>query len=176
MSNATRRLLLAAAALVGAAGFASAAGAADTLAAGDPVRGEYLATIMVCGDCHSGRLADGRIDRDLYLAGGSDGFEIPGLGIFWPPNLTTDAATGLGAWSAEAIAAAIREGVRPDGRILAPIMPYAFYQALSDADTADLVAYLRSLPAVSRAVPTPAGTREAALAPYLAVVVPAAAP
>ncbi len=155
---------------------ATGAAAAGDLAGGDAVRGEYLATIMVCGDCHSGRLENGEIDPPFYLAGGTAGFEIPGLGVFWPPNLTPDAETGLGTWSAAEVAAAIREGVRPDGRILAPIMPYAFYGRLSDTDVADLVAYLRALEPVRHAVPAPVGTAETAAAPYYAVVVPASMP
>jgi mono/diheme cytochrome c family protein len=154
---------------------ATTAAAVDAVAAGDAVRGRYLATIMVCADCHSGRLADGRIDEAYYLAGGTAGFEIPGMGVFWPPNLTPDPATGLGDWSDQEIAAAIRDGVRPDGRILAPIMPYAFYQVLTNADMADLLAYLKSVPSVAHAVPAPVGPAETASAPYYAVIVPAVA-
>jgi mono/diheme cytochrome c family protein len=154
---------------------ATTALAVDAVAAGDAARGEYLATIMVCGDCHSGRFADGDIDPALYLAGGSAGFEIPGMGVFWPPNLTPDPKTGLGDWSAGDIAAAIRDGVRPDGRVLAPIMPYAFYRVLTDTDVADLVAYLQSVAPVEHQVPAPIGSTEAAAAPYYAVIVPAAA-
>ena len=146
------------------------------LPGGDASRGAYLATIMVCGDCHSGRLPDGRIDPAAFMAGGAAGFEIPGLGIFYPPNLTSDSTTGLGNWSDAEIAAAVREGVRPDGRLLAPIMPAEFYRALTDADVADLVAYLRSLPPVVHAVPAPVGMEQVAPAPYYAVIVPASAP
>jgi cytochrome c553 len=170
----TTRHLLATALLTAAAGVAADASAVDATT-GDAVRGQYLATIMVCADCHSGRLADGRIDEAYYLAGGSAGFEIPGMGVFWPPNLTPDPQTGLGDWSAAEIATAIREGVRPDGRMLAPIMPSEFYRVLTDTDMADLVAYLQSVQPVAHAVPAPVGTTEAASAPYYAVLVPAAA-
>jgi mono/diheme cytochrome c family protein len=143
---------------------------------GDPTRGAYLATIMDCQGCHSGRLPDGRIDPAAHLTGGSLGFELPGLGIFYPPNLTPDAATGLGAWSEAEVTTAIREGIRPDGRILAPIMPWESYRVLTDGDVADLVAYLRSLPPAHHAVPPPAGDGTMAEAPYFAMVVPASAP
>lgn len=145
-------------------------------AAGDAARGEYLAAIMDCTGCHSGRLPDGRIDPAAHLTGGTIGFEMPGLGIFYPPNLTGDAASGLGGWSDAEIVTAIRQGARPDGRILAPIMPWESYGRLTDADAADLVAYLRSLPAAASPVPGPFGIGEASPAPYFSVIVPAAAP
>jgi mono/diheme cytochrome c family protein len=159
-----------------AAGIATAAAAAEPVASfdGDATRGAYFAAIMDCQGCHSGRLADGRIDAAAHLTGGTIGFELPGLGIFYPPNLSPDAATGLGAWSDAEIAAAIRQGIRPDGRILAPIMPWESYHVMTDADVADLVAYLRSLPAADHAVPGPLGTAETATAPYFTVVVPGA--
>lgn len=170
---------LALAALAGGLPATAAATAAGTgpaaLAGGDASRGAYLAAIMDCQGCHSGRLQDGRIDPAAHLTGGSIGFELAGLGIFYPPNLTPDAATGLGTWSEAEVAAAIREGVRPDGRILAPIMPYESYHVMTDADATDLVAYLRSLPATEHAVPGPLATAETATAPYFTVVVPAAA-
>lgn len=141
--------------------------------AGEVERGAYLAAIMDCQGCHSGRLENGAIDPAAHLTGGPLGFELPGLGIFFPPNLTPDAATGLGAWSDGEVVRAVREGVRPDGRILAPIMPWESYRALTDADAAALVAYLRSLEPVERAVPAPVGPGETAAGPYLGVVVPA---
>jgi mono/diheme cytochrome c family protein len=48
---------------------------------------------------------------------------------------------------------AIRHGVGPDGRALA-LMPSTSYQHLSDPDLAAVVAYLKSVPAVSRSLPT----------------------
>lgn len=135
-------------------------------------RGAYLAAIMDCTGCHTPGVFMGKPDMGRFLGGGDVGFQIPGLGIFYPPNLTPDAETGLGRWNAEAIIAAVRQGVRPDGRQLAPVMPYLSYAKLTDADARALVAYLKSLPPVRQAVPAPVGPQEAAKAPYLSVIVP----
>ena len=139
---------------------------------GDPVRGAYLASIMHCNGCHTPRGPEGAPIMERFLQGGTVGFEIPGLGIYFPPNLTGDAETGLGRWTDAEIVAAIREGVRRDGRMLAPAMPANDYAALSDADAADLVAYLRSLAPVSHAVPGPFGPGERVPGPYYTVAVP----
>src|SRR4051812_37469505 len=74
-------------------------------------RGEYLATIMDCGGCHTGGALAGQPDPQLYLAGSEIGFGIPGTGFFYPPNLTPDRETGLGAWGEAEIIRAIRTGV-----------------------------------------------------------------
>ena len=65
---------------------------------------------------------------------------------------------------------------RDDGRVLAPVMPWHAYSALNDADARALARYLRSLPPVRHAVPAMVGASETPTAPYLAVVVPGAAP
>lgn len=49
-------------------------------------RGEYLATIMDCGGCHTAGALVGKPDPARYLAGSQVGFQIPGLGIFYPPT------------------------------------------------------------------------------------------
>ncbi len=135
-------------------------------------RGEYLARIMDCTGCHTPGVMSGNPDMAKYLAGGDVGFEIPGLGIFWPPNLTSDEATGLGSWSAAEIAHAVRTGETPDGRILAPIMPYMSYAAITDDDAMALAAYLKSLPPVSNPIPDPVGSPADATLPYLTIMVP----
>lgn len=86
-------------------------------------RGKYLVTFDGCNDCHTPGYFFGEPDMARYLAGSEVGFEMPGLGVFYGPNLTPDNETGLGKWSAAEIAAAITKGQRPDGRMLVPIMP-----------------------------------------------------
>jgi mono/diheme cytochrome c family protein len=135
-------------------------------------RGEYLATIMDCAGCHTTGVFFGKPDPERYLAGSEVGFQIPGLGIFYPPNLTPDRETGLGAWSAEDIVKAVRTGERPDGRILAPAMPYMHYGKLSDADAFALATYLKSIKPVRHQVPAITGPSEKPTAPYLTVVAP----
>lgn len=167
----TKRTRKRAALIVGllvAANWLATAAAAHSL----EERGAYLAAIMDCTGCHTGGALAGQPDPALYLAGSDIGFALPGLGVFYPPNLTPDAETGLGSWSAEDIVRAVRSGERPDGRILAPIMPYHSYGKLTDADAAALTAYLKSLPPVSHKVPGPFGPDEKPTAPYLAPVMP----
>jgi mono/diheme cytochrome c family protein len=135
-------------------------------------RGAYLAQIMDCGGCHTGSALIGNPDPARYLAGSDVGFAVPGLGIFYPPNLTPDSETGIGSWSEADIIQAVRTGVVPDGRELAPVMPWHSYGALTDADAAALAAYLKSLPAVKFAAPTFVGWGEKAPGPYLAVTAP----
>jgi len=50
---------------------------------------------------------------------------------------------------------AIRDGVRPNGRQLSPQMPYGYYKIFTPSDLEAVVAYVRSLPAVSSKVPAP---------------------
>ena len=80
---------------------ASLASAGDSLTK----RGAYLARVMDCAGCHMPRDATGMPIASAGLSGGTVGFEIPGMGIFWPPNLTPD-ASGLGGWSKDQIATA----------------------------------------------------------------------
>ena len=154
------------------AGLLATLTSAPAQATGDPERGAYLAAISDCGGCHTPGAMTPHPDITRPMAGNTIGFAIPELGIFYPPNLTPDIATGLGAWTEDEIVRAIRTGERPDGRILAPIMPWRAYAAYSDADIADLVAYLRSLPAVEHQVPGPFGPDETPPAPYMAFVFP----
>jgi mono/diheme cytochrome c family protein len=134
-------------------------------------RGGYLARVMDCGGCHTPRGPDGAPILDRALTGGTVGFEIPGLGIFWPSNLTPD-ATGIGGWTEAEVVTAIRTGLRPDGRMLAPAMPSPSFAGLTDEDAAALAAYLLSLPAVANAVPGPAAAGGDAPAPFYRVVLP----
>jgi mono/diheme cytochrome c family protein len=48
---------------------------------------------------------------------------------------------------------ATRNGVRRDGKALAPAMPYSFFHNMADADAEAIVAYLRTVPAVDQPFP-----------------------
>jgi mono/diheme cytochrome c family protein len=112
-------------------------------------RGHYLADLMGCQNCHTPFGPQGP-DLDHVWAGG---LEVPeAFGTWRSPNITQDEATGIGAWTDEQILAAVREGKRPSGEMLFPIMPYPLYNALSDEDGKALVAYLRTVPAKAHKV------------------------
>ena len=154
------------AALVAAALAASAQGAFA-----QDNRGEYLVRIMDCSGCHTPGALLGAPEMDKALSGGNVGFEIPGLGIFYPPNLTSD-ATGAGSWSEDEIIAAVTKGTRPDGRQLAPAMPWHAYSALTEEDARALASHLKSTAPIENTVPAPVGPGEKAPLPYLAVNMP----
>ena len=97
-------------------------------------RGKYLVGFGGCIDCHTPGYFFGKPDMPRALAGSEVGFEIPGLGVFYGPNLTPDKETGLGSWSKEQIVTALQKGTRPDGRQLAPIMPWKAFANLTKSD------------------------------------------
>ncbi len=121
--------------------------------AADPAvveRGKYLADVMGCVHCHTPFGPNGAPDLNKAWAGG---LEVPEkFGTWRSPNITPDPETGIGKWTDEQIIAAVREGKRPDGTALKLVMPYLFYNALSDDDARALVAFLRTVPEVSNKV------------------------
>ena len=133
-------------------------------------RGRYLVSVISCGDCHTPGALLGRPDMARYLGGSDVGFAIPGFGVFVAPNLTPDPATGLGKWTEKEIATALTTGVRPDGRILAPIMPWRSFAHLTAADAMAIAVYLKSLPPVVHQVAGPFGPTESATVPVEAVI------
>jgi mono/diheme cytochrome c family protein len=135
-------------------------------------RGKYLVTLGGCLDCHTPGYFFGKPDMDRFLGGSEVGFEIPGLGVFHGPNLTPDRETGLGNWSEKDIIRAVRTGVRPDGRELAPIMPWRAFASLTDTDAQAIAAFLKSIPPVSNKVPGPFGASERPTSFVMKVVAP----
>ena len=75
-------------------------------------------------------------------------FAPDGVPFATAPNLTPDRETGIGTWSDDMLARAIREGISHDGRAMFPVMPYQKFRRMSDEDLAALVVYLRSLPPI----------------------------
>ena len=155
---------------------AALAAVVATAAAADPQteRGKYLVSLGGCNDCHTPGYFLGKPDFSRALGGSEVGFELPGLGVFHGPNLTPDKETGLGNWTAEEIVAAIKKGQRPDGRELAPIMPWRGLSVLTQEDALAIAAYLKSLPPVKNKVPGPFGPNEAPTSFVMKIVPPAA--
>ncbi|WP_249164318.1 cytochrome c [Bradyrhizobium jicamae] len=137
--------------LVSVAGILSVTAQAET-----PVeRGHYLVEgVLTCGNCHSPRGPGGVIDSTKLYSGGPQTWDEPTFTVRGA-NITPDAASGIGKWSDDDIKKALSEGIRPSGGPLAPIMPYGFYKIFTTGDLEAIVAYLRSVPAVSNAVQPP---------------------
>ncbi len=115
-------------------------------------RGRYLVeTIGACGNCHSGRDDDGNFIPGLELAGNFV-IDEPAFTAY-APNITPDPETGIGNWTDEELDRAIREGIDRDGRVMIPPMAFPYFRDISSNDMAAIIAYLRSVPAVSRQVP-----------------------
>jgi len=109
-------------------------------------RGTYLMRgIVACGNCHTPKDGSGR-----ELAGGFV-IEAPPFRAV-ASNITPDRETGIGTWSDQEIVDAIRNGRRPDGRLLGPPMPFEDYRKMSDRDARAIVAYLRAVKPVSNKV------------------------
>ncbi len=144
-------LLLAAAALAPSLRPANAADQ-DQIA-----RGKYMVGLMGCTDCHTPGHFLGKEDHTRYLGGSDVGFAIPGLGVFVGPNLTPDNETGLGKWTQAQIVTALTKGETPEGRMLAPPMPWRNFASLTPSDAQAIAAYLKTLPPVSHQVAGPFG-------------------
>lgn len=100
-------------------------------------RGQHLATAVTnCAMCHGENLGGMK-----FIDAG------PLIGTVYTPNLTSGRGGIGGRFTGADWARAIRHGVDPTGRPL-KIMPAEDFQYLSDADLADIVAYIRSRPPV----------------------------
>lgn len=119
--------------------------ATGTAYAASVERGDYLVnTIMACDSCHT-PFGPGGFDASKALSGRlveqSDAFTAIA------PNITP--AGRVAGWSDAELAKAIREGLRPDGTLIGPPMPFELYREISDEDLASIVAYLRTVPPVT---------------------------
>lgn len=119
-------------------------------------RGKYLVEgLLQCFICHS--------ERDWKSPGGPPVPGQEGAGQvrsddgqyrLVAPNLTPDAETGIGRWTDERLARAIRQGVSHDGRVLSPRMWYNSFRHLPDEELQSVIAYLRSRKPISKSLPS----------------------
>jgi mono/diheme cytochrome c family protein len=152
-------------------------------------RGEYLVTTGGCGDCHTPLKvgANGpEPDASRLLSGHPEALVMPPApklpagpwlvvvsatntawagpwGVSFTANLTSDAETGIGRWTAKQFADTMRSGRHLGvGRPVLPPMPIPAYRNFNDADLAAIYAYLQTVPAVRNRVPQPVPPAEAA--------------
>jgi len=119
-------------------------GANTALAAGSVERGDYLVnSIMGCGNCHTPAGPQGFDTSKAF--GGRVVDDSPAMHAV-SANITPGGP--VKDWTDEQFMKAIREGIRPDGSLIGPPMPFEVYSGISDDDLASIVAYLRTVPAV----------------------------
>lgn len=107
----------------------------------DPARGKVAFAAMGCASCHAAPDSDDR----LTLAGGH-AFTTD-FGTFYASNISPDPTHGIGEWSDADIASAVKYGRSSQGQHLYPALPYTSYIKADLQDIADMIAYLRTLPA-----------------------------
>ena len=136
-------------------------------------RGQYLATVSGCHDCHTPGSLYGAPDMKRALSGSDLGWKGP-WGVSYATNLTPDRTTGLGSWTDEEIRRAIQNGVGKDGGPVAPPMPWPNFAHYTRDDVMALIAYLRSIPAVVHQVPAGVPPNGTPLGPVLELPPPPA--
>ena len=119
-------------------------------------RGDYLAAIGHCQECHTPRGREGAMDGTRAFAGApaSAGFE-------GAPNITPDRATGLGRWRERDFVEYFSSGARPDGDYAGSLMADVVddgLKYLTPEDARALARYLRNLPPL----PSAGGARKQA--------------
>jgi mono/diheme cytochrome c family protein len=151
-------------------------------------RGRYLVTIGGCNDCHSpkvmtavgpvpdstrllsGHPANGPVPpvkapqpgQWLLMAPDATAFAGP-WGVSYAANLTSDSATGIGAWPEEVFIKTLRTGKHLGvGRPILPPMPWPGVSKMTDEDLKSVLAYFKSLPAINNRVPQPLAPNEIA--------------
>jgi mono/diheme cytochrome c family protein len=128
------------------------AGFSKAMLADPAKRGAYLVTIGHCMECHSS-WSRGVSDFRGGLGGGGRLFPPrdgtpEGTPPTIVPNITAHSTAGIGGWTDAEIIRAVTHGVARDGRALKPPMAYGYYASLTSSDLADIVAYLRTVPAL----------------------------
>lgn len=115
------------------------AGVPVTDAAQQIARGSYLARAGNCMACHTVR------GGSAYAGGRA--IKTP-FGDIYSSNITPDAQTGIGTWSANDFWRALHHGKSKDGSFLYPAFPYPDYTKVTRADADALHAYLKTIPPV----------------------------
>ena len=117
--------------------------AASSLArAADAERGRYLALAGNCGACHT------RPGGEPFAGGLA--FETP-FGTIYSSNITPDAKTGIGRWSATDVVWFLQTNLLPDGDGTQGLMAEVIdkgYRHLEESDLKAIAAYLKSLPPI----------------------------
>jgi mono/diheme cytochrome c family protein len=115
----------------------------------DIKNGEILYNASGCHSCHlpSKELPD----VDQALPAGGTPLHTP-VGTLYPPNITPDSATGIGAWTDIEFVNAMQKGIGKNGSHLIPAFPYTSYAHMKTEDVLDVKAYLGTLKPIKNQV------------------------
>ena len=110
--------------------------------------GRTMFNIGGCASCHATPNKEpDKVERTRL--GGGLALKSP-FGTFYVPNISSDLADGIGAWSEADFVTAMWKGTSSRRRRhLFPAFPYTSYQHMQLGDVRDLFAYLKTLPPVS---------------------------
>jgi len=148
-------------------------------------RGHRLVIGGACHDCHSPKImteVGPKVDSSKMLSGHPENAPYPKInlealqpgnwilfapdlttfvgpwGLSFAANLTSDSATGIGAWTEANFVNAIRKGKHmgmDNGRPIMPPMPWDNYNNLSDSDLKSIYAYLQTTIPINNRVLAP---------------------
>jgi hypothetical protein len=155
-------------------------------------RGKYLTTVGGCNDCHTPKKFGPQgpsLDEERLLSGHPADSPMPPVDVkalkpgYWilftgdvtaavgpwgtsyAANLTSDSATGIGAWSEETFVKTLRTGKhlgQEGGRPILPPMPWQTVGLMTDEDLKAVYTFLQALPPVKNKVPAPLSPDETA--------------
>ena len=145
--------------------------------------GEHLVTVSACLDCHCPKdySKPGTGLDSLHFLAGYIGSPMPDVnrrelqaknlavtgdqtlwmgpwGVTFSSNLTSDSATGIGAWTEDRFMYAIRNGKyngRASDRDLLPTMPWQMYRNMTNEELKAIFAYLKTTKPIKNKVPPP---------------------
>ena len=148
-------------------------------------KGRHLVIGGACHDCHSPKIMTQfgpQVDSTKLLSGHPENAPYPEIkldalkpgnwilfapdlttfvgpwGMTFPANLTSDSATGIGAWTETNFVNAIRKGKHmglDNARPIMPPMPWENYNNLSDSDLKSIFAYLKTTIPIANRVHAP---------------------
>jgi mono/diheme cytochrome c family protein len=121
----------------------SAADAATSTASPIVERGRYLVAVGDCMDCHT--------PAGTAPFSGGRPVATP-FGTVLSANLTSDATTGIGRYTADTFYRALHEGIDHEGRNLYPAFPYNNFTNVTREDTDAMYAYMRTVTPVQHEV------------------------
>jgi mono/diheme cytochrome c family protein len=119
--------------------------------------GKYVTTMASCGHCHTPREGDASLQGKEFAGG--EPFPLPGGRVQFSANITPDQRTGIGAWTEAQFIDRFKINAQLDDETLKTQsghrteMPWRDFAGMTREDLSAIYLYLRTVPAVTNAVP-----------------------